>query len=217
FLIGGLMVGATIVLYDGSPAYPDMRALWRLAAETGMTYFGTSAPFIQACMKAGIEPGREADLRRLRGLGSTGAPLPPDGFQWVYEHVSRDLLLGSLSGGTDACAAFVLMCPILPVCAGEIQCRGLGAKVEAFDEQGRAHRHQRILPGRRAEARGGGQPGGGYGPARPRRPAAALRRPAGRRRPRRRAARPHQAEAARGALAAALPRCDLPDRGDPAH
>ena len=138
FLIGGLMVGATIVLYDGSPAYPDMRALWRLAAETGMTYFGTSAPFIQACMKAGIEPGREADLRRLRGLGSTGAPLPPDGFQWVYEHVSRDLLLGSLSGGTDACAAFVLMCPILPVCAGEIQCRGLGAKVEAFDEQGRA-------------------------------------------------------------------------------
>lgn len=138
FLIGGLLLGMTIVLYDGSPTYPDIHALWRLAAETEMTYFGTSASYIQGCMKAGIAPGREADLRRLRGLGSTGAPLPPEGFQWVYENISRDLLLGSVSGGTDVCTAFVLSCPILPVRAGEIQCRGLGAKVEAFDEKGRA-------------------------------------------------------------------------------
>jgi acetoacetyl-CoA synthetase len=136
-LIGGLLLGTTVVLYDGSPTYPDIRVLWRLAAETEMTYFGTSAPYIQGCMKAGIVPAREADLRRLRGLGSTGAPLPPEGFQWVYNNVSRDLLLGSVSGGTDVCTAFLLSCPILPVRAGEIQCRGLGAKVEAFDEQGR--------------------------------------------------------------------------------
>ncbi len=136
-LIGGLLVGAAVILYDGSPAYPDIRALWRLAEETGMTYFGTSAPFILACMKAGISPGREFDLGRLRGLGSTGAPLPPEGFQWVYDHVGSDLLLGSISGGTDVATAFVLSCPLLPVHAGEIQCRGLGAKVEAFDEQGR--------------------------------------------------------------------------------
>jgi len=136
-LIGGLLVGAAAILYDGSPAYPDIRALWRLAEETGMTYFGTSAPFILACMKAGISPGREFDLGRLRGLGSTGAPLPPEGFQWVYDHVGSDLLLGSISGGTDVATAFVLSCPLLPVHAGEIQCRGLGAKVEAFDEQGR--------------------------------------------------------------------------------
>ena len=136
-LIGGLLVGAAIILYDGSPAYPDLTALWRLAEETGMTYFGTSAPYLLACAKAGLEPGRTFDLSRLRGLGSTGAPLPPEGFQWVYEHVKRDLHLGSVSGGTDVATAFVLSCPLLPVRAGEIQCRGLGAKVEAFDEQGR--------------------------------------------------------------------------------
>ncbi len=137
FLVGGLLVGATVILYDGSAAYPDVRALWRLAQETRMTYLGTSAPYILACMKAGIAPGREFDLTRLRAIGSTGAPLPPEGFQWVYERVGRRLLLGSISGGTDVCTAFVLSCPLLPVHAGEIQCRGLGAKVEAFDEEGR--------------------------------------------------------------------------------
>ncbi len=136
FLIGGLLVGAAVILYDGSPTYPDMAALWCLAAETGMTYFGTSAPYLMACAKAGLEPGRAFDLSRLRGLGSTGAPLPPEGFQWVYEHVKRDLHLGSASGGTDVCTAFVLSCPLLPVRAGEIQCLGLGAKVEAFDDRG---------------------------------------------------------------------------------
>lgn len=137
FLVGGLLVGATVVLYDGSPGYPDLYALWRLAAETGMTYFGTSAPYILSCMKAGIEPRTAADLGRLRAVGSTGAPLPPEGFQWVYAHVGENLLLGSISGGTDLCTAFVLSCPLLPVRAGEIQCRGLGAKVEAWDPAGR--------------------------------------------------------------------------------
>jgi acetoacetyl-CoA synthetase len=136
-LIGGLLVGATVLLYDAGPAYPDMGALWRFAEETGMTYFGTSAPYIQACMKTGIEPGREYDLTALRAVGSTASPLPPEGFAWVYDHVKRDLLVGSASGGTDVCAAFVLSCPLLPVHAGEIQCRGLGAKVEAFDGRGR--------------------------------------------------------------------------------
>jgi len=138
FIISGLLLGTTVVLYDGSPGHPDMHALWRLAEETGMTCFGTSAPYILSCMKAGITPRTECDLRRLRYLGSTGAPLPPEGFRWVYDHVKQDLLLGSISGGTDVCTAFILSCPILPVYAGEIQCRGLGAKVEAFDEQGRA-------------------------------------------------------------------------------
>ena len=138
FLISGLHLGMTIVLYDGSPLYPDLRVLWRFAEETGITYFGTSAPFLLGCGKAGLTPAREFDLKALRALGSTGAPLPPEGFHWVYEHVKEDLLLASLSGGTDICTAFVLSCPLLPVVAGEIQCRGLGAKVEAFDALGRS-------------------------------------------------------------------------------
>ncbi|MBM3933183.1 MAG: acetoacetate--CoA ligase [SAR202 cluster bacterium] len=136
YLIGGLLVGATVVMYDGDPAYPDMSALWKMAAETGVTYFGTSAPFIHACMKAGIEPGRDFDLSRIRGVGSTGAPLSPEGFRWVYEKVNRNLLLGSFSGGTDLCTGFVGPCPLLPVRAGEIQCRCLGAKVEAYSPDG---------------------------------------------------------------------------------
>jgi acetoacetyl-CoA synthetase len=138
YLVSGLAVGATLVLYDGSPAHPDMSALFRLADEEAITYFGTSAPFLIACMKNGIVPRERHDLHRLRALGTTGAPLPADGFAWVYSAVSRELLLGSVSGGTDVCTAFVLSCPLLPVHAGEIQCRGLGAKVEAFDEEGRS-------------------------------------------------------------------------------
>lgn len=138
FVVSALLLGTTILLYDGNPGYPDLRVLWRFAEESGMTYFGTSAPYILSCMKTGINPGRECDLRTLRALGSTGAPLPPEGFRWVYQHVKQDLLLGSISGGTDVCTAFVLSCPLLPVAAGEIQCRGLGAKVEAFDGQGRS-------------------------------------------------------------------------------
>ncbi|HEV2283171.1 MAG TPA: acetoacetate--CoA ligase [bacterium] len=136
-VVASLLAGATAILYDGSPAYPDLSALWRLAADTGMTYFGTSAPFLLSCMKAGLEPGTMFDLSGLRSVGSTGAPLTPEGFAWVYDHVSPSLLLGSASGGTDIATAFVLSCPLLPVRAGEIQCRGLGAKVEAWDEHGR--------------------------------------------------------------------------------
>jgi acetoacetyl-CoA synthetase len=137
FLIAGLMRGMTVLLYDGSPGYPDMNALWRFAEETGMTYFGTSAPYITACMKAGVEPAEDFDLGRLRSLGSTGAPLAPEGFGWVYEHLGEDLLLGSVSGGTDVCTAFVGSCALLPVHAGELQCRALGAKVESFDAEGK--------------------------------------------------------------------------------
>ena len=136
FLISGLLLGTTILLYDGSPGYPDLRALWRFAEEAEMTYFGTSAPYILSCMRDGIEPGREFNLSSLRAVGSTGAPLTPEGFRWVYDKVKEDSLLGSVSGGTDMCTAFVLSCPTLPVHAGEIQCRGLGARVEAYDEQG---------------------------------------------------------------------------------
>ena len=138
FLVGGLLVGATIVLWDGSPAHPDMGALWRLAEETELTYFGTSAPYLQACAKADLTPAALADLSRLRAVGSTGAPLPPEGFGWVYDRVKADVALGSVSGGTDLCTAFIGSCPTLPVYAGELQCRCLGAKVEAWDGAGRA-------------------------------------------------------------------------------
>lgn len=136
FLVGGLLVGATIQLFDGDPTYPNLNRLWRFAHESDMTYFGTSAPYIQACMKAGVRPNQEFDLSGLRGLGSTGAPLSPEGFLWVYGNVNPDLLLGSFSGGTDVCTGFVGPSPLLPVRAGEIQCRCLGAKVEAFDAGG---------------------------------------------------------------------------------
>ena len=135
-LMGSLLVGATIVMYDGSPAYPDFNTLWKLAGDTGISLFGVSAGFITSCMKAGIEPERDYDLSKLKQIGSTGSPLPPEGFQWIYEHVKRDVWLASMSGGTDVCSGFVGGCILMPVYAGEIQVRGLGAKVEAFDEQG---------------------------------------------------------------------------------
>jgi acetoacetyl-CoA synthetase len=137
YLVSGLCLGATVVLYDGSPAFPGLDALWKLVEEERVTYFGASAPYLIACKKANLKPGERHELGHLRALGTTGAPLPADGFGWVYAAVKRDLLLASVSGGTDVCTAFVLSCPWLPVHAGEIQCRGLGAKVEAFDEAGR--------------------------------------------------------------------------------
>jgi len=137
FLIGGLLVGCTLVLYDGSPAEPDIQRLWRLAQDEGVTFFGVSASFLQACQKAEIVPGRDLDLSRLRSIGTTGSPLLADGFGWVYANVGAEapaeILLGSVSGGTDVCTAFVISCPILPVHAGELQCAALGAKVEAYD------------------------------------------------------------------------------------
>ena len=136
-VISGLLLGSTIVLYDGSPAHPDMYALWRMAERAKVTCFGVSAPYILGCMKAEIEPGRELDLGAMRAIGSTGAPLPPEGFAWVYEHVKGDLLLASVSGGTDVLTAFIGGGPTLPVRAGEIQCRCLGCKVESFGEDGK--------------------------------------------------------------------------------
>ncbi len=136
YLAGGLLAGATIVAYDGSATYPDTGALWRLADETGVTYFGTGAPYLLACAKAGLSPGGQLRLTALRGLGSTGSPLPPEGFRWVYQHVGKDLLLGSFSGGTDLCTGFVGPSPLLPVRAGLIAGPCLGAKVEAYDAAG---------------------------------------------------------------------------------
>jgi acetoacetyl-CoA synthetase len=137
FLVGCLLTDAAIVLYDGSPAAPDLGVLWRLAERTGMTCFGTSAGYLVSCMKEGLEPGRDHDLSALGAIGSTGSPLPPEGFRWVYEHISSDVWLFSTSGGTDVCTAFVGGCALLPVYEGELQCRALGAAVEAWDEQGR--------------------------------------------------------------------------------
>jgi acetoacetyl-CoA synthetase len=136
YLVSGLLVGATITLFDGDPAHPDLSTLWNLAAEAGITSFGTSAPFLLACRKAGLRPATDLNLSKLRSVGSTGAPLPPEGFDWVYDAVGRDLMLASISGGTDVCTAFVGMSPLLPVRSGQIACRFLGAKVEAYDETG---------------------------------------------------------------------------------
>jgi len=135
-LVGGLLVGSTVVLYDGNPGFPDLGALWRLAADVGISYFGASAAFLDACRRAGVAP-RELGLERLRALGSTGSPLSPAGFAWVYREIDPGIWLQSVSGGTDVCTAFVGACPYAPVKAGELQRRCLGAKVEAFDEAGR--------------------------------------------------------------------------------
>ncbi len=136
YLISGLLVGSTIVLYDGSPGHPDLGALWQLAAEEGVTFFGTSAPFIQSCLKAGLRPGTDHDLTAVRTIGSTGAPLTPEGFRWIAEEVGADIQIASVSGGTDLCAAFVGPAPDVPVWEGEISCRALGAAVVALDESG---------------------------------------------------------------------------------
>ena len=136
YLVSGLAVDASIVLYDGSPAHPDLSALWRLAAEEGVTYFGTSAPYLMACRKEGLRPGELVDLARLRGIGSTGAPLPVDGFRYVYDAISPSVHLQSVSGGTDVCTAFVGASPMVPVWEGEISCRHLGCAVEAFSPSG---------------------------------------------------------------------------------
>jgi acetoacetyl-CoA synthetase len=137
FLVSVLLTDAAIVLYDGNPGAPDLGRLWDLAEESQMTCFGTSASYIASCMKAGIEPAAGRDLSALRAVGSTGSPLAPEGFAWVYEHVGADTWLFSTSGGTDVCTAFVGGCPVLPVYEGELQARALGADLHAFDEDGR--------------------------------------------------------------------------------
>ena len=136
FLISGLLVGSTIVLYDGSPAHPDLNALWRMAEEHEVTYFGTSAPYIQSCLKQGLRPAQKFDLSALRALGSTGAPLTPEGFRWIADEIGGDVQICSVSGGTDLCTAFVGSAPDVPVWLGELSCRSLGAAVAAFDEDG---------------------------------------------------------------------------------
>ncbi|MGH3272838.1 MAG: acetoacetate--CoA ligase, partial [Streptosporangiaceae bacterium] len=141
YLVGGLLAGTTVVLYDGSPGYPATDYLWELAAREGVTYAGVGAPYLLACRKDGVAPASRHDLSRLRGIGSTGSPLPPEGFRWVYDEVAPgsaapDFVLGSLSGGTDVCTAFVGPCPLLPVRAGVISGPCLGARVESFDASG---------------------------------------------------------------------------------
>jgi acetoacetyl-CoA synthetase len=136
FLVSGLLTRAAIVLYDGSPGHPDMSVLWDLAARADVTMFGTSASYIAACMKAGVEPGAGRDLGRLKAVGSTGSPLSPEGFDWIYAQLGADTWLFSTSGGTDLCTAFVGGTPLLPVYRGELQARALGAAVEAWDEDG---------------------------------------------------------------------------------
>ncbi|HJW29301.1 MAG TPA: AMP-binding protein, partial [Saprospiraceae bacterium] len=134
FLHGSMLLGATIVLYDGSPAFPDLDQLWRLAAELPIHHFGTSAPFLVACMKADLHPGNTYPLKKLRSIGSTGSPLPPEAFDWVYQAIHDDIWLCSMSGGTDVCTAFVGGVIEKQVIRGEIQGRGLGCSLYAYDD-----------------------------------------------------------------------------------
>jgi acetoacetyl-CoA synthetase len=138
YVVSGLSTGAAIVTFDGDPAFPTLDALWHLAEQAGITWFGASAPYFMACRKAGLHPGTQFDLSKVRAVGSTGAPLPADGFHWIYDDVGHDVMLSSISGGTDVCSAFVGGCAMVPVVAGEISCRYLGAAVEAFDDAGRS-------------------------------------------------------------------------------
>jgi acetoacetyl-CoA synthetase len=131
YLVSGLLTGASIVLADCDPGHPDLGKLWRIAEEERVTIFGTSAPFLMACRKAAIEPNAGA----LRWIGSTGAPLPKEGFRWIHETIG--VPVSSISGGTDVCSAFVGTSPLLPIRAGEMSCRLLGCAVEAYDEDGR--------------------------------------------------------------------------------
>ena len=135
-LVSGIAVGSTVVTYDGDPGHPDLGTLWRLVEQAGITFLGSSAPFLLACRKAGLDPASVADVSSLRTVGSTGAPLPPEGFRWVAERLGQHVAVNSLSGGTDVCTAFVGGLPVLPVHAGEMATRLLGCAVEAWDEQG---------------------------------------------------------------------------------
>jgi acetoacetyl-CoA synthetase len=138
YLVSGLVHGARLVLFDGDPNHAGPDTLWKLAADEGVTWFGVGSPFITACRRAGLAPAEAFDLSPLRAIGATGAPLPPDGFRWVYESVSPDVMLSPISGGTDVCSAFVGGSPLTPVWEGEIPTRYLACAVAAFDEDGRA-------------------------------------------------------------------------------
>lgn len=138
YIQSALLCQGTVVLYDGSPAYPEIDALWEFADEANITHFGTSAGYIVANMKKGTHPGQNYGLSKLTSIGSTGSPLPPEGFDWVYKEVKENVWLTSMSGGTDVCSAFVGGNPQWPVYEGEIQCRALGCKLEAYNEAGEA-------------------------------------------------------------------------------
>ena len=138
WLVSGLAAGATLLLYDGSPFVARGRILFDFADAEGMTHFGTSAKFIDAIAKVGLAPARTHKLEKLRAMLSTGSPLLPEGFDYVYRNVKADLCLSSISGGTDIVSCFVLGNPAAPVWRGEIQCKGLGLAVEVYDDQGRS-------------------------------------------------------------------------------
>ncbi len=133
-----LQLGATVLQFDGNPGHPDLSTLWRIAERERATFFGISPAFIGLCSKAGLQPRAHFDLSALRSVGSTGSPLTEDGYRWVYEHVHGDVMLASISGGTDPGTAFLTSCPALPIYAGEMQCRCLGVATYAFDDRGKA-------------------------------------------------------------------------------
>jgi acetoacetyl-CoA synthetase len=136
FLVSGLLVGTTVVLYDGSPGYPDTAAQWRVAERTRATLYGTSAAYVMACRKAGVHPGGELDLSATSCVATTGSPLPPDGFRWLHDEVAEDLWIASVSGGTDVCSCFAGAVPTLPVYAGELQAPCLGTDLRSFAPDG---------------------------------------------------------------------------------
>ncbi len=131
-----LATGCTALQFDGNPGHPDASTLWRFAERERATFFGISPAFVALCMKAGLRPRERHDLSALRTVGATGSPLTEEAYRWIYQHVHPDVMLASISGGTDACAAFLTSCPTLPVYAGEMQCRTLGIAVQSFDDGG---------------------------------------------------------------------------------
>lgn len=136
FHISGLLNGTTICIYDGSPGYPDIKRLWQFVSECGVTCFGAGAAFYDSCRNAEISPRDDFDLSALRSIGSTGSPLLPESYRWIYEHVDADVYLAPISGGTDFCSAFIGGVPTLPVRLNEMSCRYLGAEVQAFNDAG---------------------------------------------------------------------------------
>lgn len=135
-LVSGLLTGSTVVTYDGSAGHPDISAQWQVAARTGTTFFGTSAAYVMACRKAGIHPGRDLDLSRVKCVATTGSPLPPDGFHWIHDEVSPHMWIASVSGGTDVCSCFAGAVPTLPVYTGELQAPSLATALHSWDPAG---------------------------------------------------------------------------------
>ncbi len=139
YLVSGLLTGTTVVLYDGSPGYPDTGAQWAVAERTGATFFGTSAAYVMACRKAGVHPARDHDLSAVACVATTGSPLPPDGFRWLHDEFAAagsERWIASVSGGTDVCSCFAGAVPTLPVHIGELQAPCLGTDLHAWDENG---------------------------------------------------------------------------------